>query len=70
MCPDFQYGVFGNEEEMYGNEDNNSTSSSNGDGSSNESATINFNGISDNEGQQDEQRGDNAMGVYRLWYHQ
>ena len=65
MCPDFQYGVFGNEEEMYGNENDNNISSG-----VNESTSISFNGISDNEGQQDEQRGDNAMGVYRLWYHQ
>lgn len=66
MCPDFQYGVFGNEEEMYNNEGDNSSSS---DGN-HANTSINFSDISDNEGQQDEQRGDNAMGVYRLWYHQ
>lgn len=49
FCPDFQYGVFG--EEMRGNDDG----ASDAEGSSG--------------GRQDEQRGENAMGVYRLWYH-
>ncbi|ESL08084.1 hypothetical protein TRSC58_04221 [Trypanosoma rangeli SC58] len=49
LCPDFQYGVFG--EEISGN-DSDAAGTDGGNG-----------------GRQDEQKGENAMGVYRLWYH-
>uniref|UniRef100_A0A0A9YT37 Zinc finger FYVE domain-containing protein 16 n=1 Tax=Lygus hesperus TaxID=30085 RepID=A0A0A9YT37_LYGHE len=70
MCPDFQYGVFGNEHRF----DDTVTSNTDHDDIVSGRAEKVF-GLSssmgaDGEGQQDEQRGDNAMGVYRLWYHQ
>ncbi|ESS70496.1 hypothetical protein TcG_03431 [Trypanosoma cruzi] len=49
LCPDFQYGVFG--EEVSGDD----IDAADMDGG--------------NGGRQDEQKGENAMGVYRLWYH-
>ncbi|ORC88578.1 uncharacterized protein TM35_000162160 [Trypanosoma theileri] len=51
LCPDFQYGVFGEE----ACSDDSNASASDTDGASG--------------GRQDEQKGENAMGVYRLWYH-
>ncbi|RNF25846.1 uncharacterized protein Tco025E_01889 [Trypanosoma conorhini] len=49
LCPDFQYGVFGEE----------------GSGEDADAADVD----AGNGGRQDEQKGENAMGVYRLWYH-
>ncbi|KEG13680.1 hypothetical protein DQ04_00851060 [Trypanosoma grayi] len=54
LCPDFQYGVFG--EEIGGDD----TSDADTDGGG---------GGGGGSGRQDEQKGENAMGVYRLWYH-
>ncbi|RNF10619.1 hypothetical protein TraAM80_01435 [Trypanosoma rangeli] len=49
LCPDFQYGIFGEE---ISRDDSDAADTDGGNG-----------------GRQDEQKGENAMGVYRLWYH-
>jgi hypothetical protein len=53
LCPDFQYGIFGSEGTL--SDDVSVDADSGGSGGAGEG--------------QDEQKGENAMGVYRLWYH-
>lgn len=57
LCPDIQYGVFGSEEDG-----DDMSESGSGDGMS---SSLSAGGVG-----QDEQKGENAMGVYRLWAHQ
>lgn len=58
LCPDFQYGVFGSETVLPS-----SAAAAGGNGGSDAAGA---GGAAEG---QDEQKGENAMGVYRLWYH-
>ncbi|GET86648.1 hypothetical protein, conserved [Leishmania tarentolae] len=69
LCPDFQYGIFGSETAA-------TVTTTESDGAIGVGGSGNCASVSDasaskggaGEGQ-DEQKGENAMGVYRLWHH-
>ncbi|KAG5484728.1 hypothetical protein LSCM1_06549 [Leishmania martiniquensis] len=69
LCPDFQYGVFGSETTpIVLTPANDSALGVSGSGSAATVPNASLSKCTLGEGQ-DEQKGENAMGVYRLWHH-
>ncbi|CBZ24493.1 conserved hypothetical protein [Leishmania mexicana MHOM/GT/2001/U1103] len=68
LCPDFQYGVFGSETTATVVTANDGLFGVGGNGNAAPVSDASASKSSAGEGQ-DEQKGENAMGVYRLWHH-
>lgn len=66
VCPAFQYGVFGGESTE---KDNNSASGNSHSENNNSSSSTGSSTASSPTSKQDEQQGENVMGLYRIWHH-